>query len=120
MALPSAAPLHSKEHWDESLDSVPTQIGSGTKVIYSMEVDNTDNEAAAYVKLYDNASPTVGTTDPDEIIKVPAGEKLVHVFSAGDGLTFATALSAVAVTEPGTGGSSNPVNAVKACFFTSA
>lgn len=73
--------------------------------------DNLLNPAITYLKFYNNATPTVGTTDPDIVVACPASVK--GSVSVPDGLTgiFTTACSVVAVTTGGTGGTTAPTNA---------
>jgi len=85
--------------------------------IYMIDIDNTANAVdAAYLKIYDNASPTVGTTDPDFIIKVPVNERRQVV--CPDGLDF-TNLSFAVLNAGGTGGTTAPASAVIVQMVTS-
>ena len=92
-------------------------INASSAVVNNVIVDNSLNVAATYVKLWNLASGsvTVGTTDPDEIIYVPAGAIVTHVLYTGAavGKTFATGLTAAAVTTGGTGGVTSPSSACK-------
>lgn len=82
-------------------------INGGPAVIYSVTVDNTANGAQdEFVKLYNVASPTVGTTVPDMVLMAPQGAERHWCFFSG--LTFDTALSFACVTAAGTGGTTNP------------
>jgi hypothetical protein len=78
--------------------------------IYTVDVDNTANVAASYVKLYDNAAPVVGTTNPDIVVVVPAGDRRQYVIP--EGVDFSTALSFCCVTVGGTQGTISPASAV--------
>ena len=82
--------------------------GSST-VLYELELDNTANGAASYLKLYNTASPTIGSTAPDAIIMVPASVSRSIVIPSG--LTFGTALAYAAVTAGGTAGTTSPASA---------
>lgn len=85
--------------------------------IFQIEVDNEDNgDNPAYLKIYDNSSPTVGTTAPDFIFKVPVNTKLSLV--CPDGMAF-TDLSFAVVTTPGNGGVTPPTNPVTVKLVTS-
>src|SRR5579859_1491939 len=92
-------------------------IKSSSAVVNNVIVDNSANVAATYVKLWNLASGsvTVGTTDPDEIIYVPAGVVVTHVLYTGAtvGKTFGTGLTAAAGTTGGTGGVTSPASACK-------
>lgn len=88
---------------------------SSAKLLYVI-IDNSANNAASYVKLYNLASGsvTVGTTVPDEVIYVPASTVITvpYYTGAAPGKTFGTALSAACVTTGGTAGTSAPADAV--------
>lgn len=103
---------------DQQLDATAEVIKSGATVLFDAEFDNTQNSVDIFVKLYNNASPTVGTTHPDMIIKVPAGRKSGLPPTDALGISFGTALSAAAVTAGGKGGTTSPTNAVIATFCT--
>lgn len=71
------------------------------------------NSAATYVIIYNNAGPTVGTTNPQMVLCIPAlgGANVEFV----NGISFATAITAAATT---TGpGASAPAIALEANFF---
>lgn len=102
---------------DTAMGNTADGVKASSALVYSITVDNSLNGgAASYVKLYNLASGSVvvGTTAPDEIIYVPAGAVLTHVFwtSAAPGKTFGTALSAACVTAGGTAGVTSPVSNV--------
>lgn len=102
---------------DTAMGNTVDAVKASSAVAYWALVDNTANGGAAtYVKLYNLASGSVvvGTTAPDEIIYVPGGQKITHIFYTGanPGKTFSVALSAIAVTTGGTAGSTSPVSAV--------
>jgi hypothetical protein len=84
--------------------------------VYMIDVDNAANAAASYLKLYDSASPTVGTTAPDFVWGVPAGVRRAMVVP--EGIAFAVAISMACVTAGGTSGTtppSHPVVVMLAC-----
>jgi len=87
-------------------------IKASSAKVFSVIVDNSLNNAATYVKLWNLASGSVvlGTTAPDEIIYVPASVIVTHVLYTGasQGKNFGTALSAAAVTAGGTAGVTGP------------
>lgn len=87
-----------------------TNVVGAPCTIFTVDVDNTANVAASYVKLYDNAAPTVGTTNPDIVVLVPAGERRQYVVP--EGVAFANALSFACVTVGGTQGTVSPSSAV--------
>lgn len=99
---------------DTDLAGAVVAVKSGSTTVYLLELDNTANAAASFVKLWNVAagSVTLGTTDPDLVIRVPASTKVE--IAIPDGLVFATALSMAAVTTGGTGGTTNPTSDVVA------
>jgi len=102
-------PIGAAIWYDTSLNATAqTDIRAGSTTVYVMQLDNTANSAATYVCLYDNGAPTVGTTAPDFVFKVPANT-LVD-WTCLSGMTF-TNLSLCAKTTAGTAGTTNPVSA---------
>ena len=94
-----------------------TNVTGTSGTIYMVDVDNTANVAdVAYLKIYDDAAPVVGTTAPDFVIKVPVNKRRQMVVP--DGLDF-TILSFAVVTSPGTAGIANPSSAVIVQLVTS-
>ena len=65
-------------------------VSAASCVIYEMELDNTANAAATYMRMYNTATVTLGTTVPDSIIMIPASVKITLVLPSG--VTFGTAL----------------------------
>lgn len=102
---------------DTVMGNTADAVKASSAVVYSVFVDNSANGAAAsYVKLWNVASGgvTVGTTSPDEVIYVPAGAVIEHLFftKTAPGKTFGTALTAACLTTGGTAGVTAPVNPV--------
>ena len=93
-------------------------VRSGATTVYLVDVDNTANAAETYTKLYDSASPTVGTTAPDFIFKVTASTRKVFVLDMS-GVAFTTGLSFATVTAAGTAGTSSPSSSVIVRILTS-
>lgn len=85
-------------------------VNDGGATLYSIDIDNSANAAASFFKVYNTANPTVGTTDPDIVIKVPASTRREFVFIGG--LSVSTSLSVACVTTGGTGGTTNPTSNV--------
>ena len=83
--------------------------GAGS-TIYQVDIDNSGNGAASYLKIYNNASPVVGTTAPDIVIMAPASGRRVWTDTTGTAL--GTALSFACVTTGGTAGTTGPTSAV--------
>lgn len=93
-------------------------VRSGATTVFIVDVDNTANAAATYTKLYDSASPTVGTTAPDYIVKTPASVRRSFVLGL-EGCAFATGLSFASVTAGGTAGTTGPTSDVIVRILTS-
>jgi|GEM_PF-4918732 len=95
--------------------SVDTLKASSGK-IFKVEIDNTANTAAVFVKLWDTTgSVTVGGThaddDPDFSFKCPASA--LRVYSCPSGAAFAVGAKAACVTDGGgTAGTTSPTNDV--------
>lgn len=85
-------------------------VAGGAGLLLQVDIDNTGNLDAVYVKLYDHAGPTVGSTPPEWVLKCPASVR--RIFNCTPGSAFATNLSLACVTTGGTGGSTSPQNAV--------
>ena len=79
--------------------------------IFMLDVDNTANVAQdVYVKLYNHAGPTVGTTAPDLVFLVKQGVR--RQLGLPEGVLFATAISLATVTAGGTAGTTSPGSSV--------
>lgn len=93
---------------DSAMGGSVDAVKATSALAFYLFADNSANGVPAYVKLFNVAqgSVTLGTTAPDEIVYVPANSKITHIFFTGAviGKTFATALSAAAVTTGGTAG----------------
>lgn len=91
-------------------------IGGGNNVeLRAFTATNTGGAAAtAYLKFWDANSVVVGTTDPDFIFLIPAGQTVQVVFqsSTDAGVLFENGLTMAAVTTGGTGGTSNPADTI--------
>jgi hypothetical protein len=83
-------------------------LGTSGKV-YMVDVDNAANAAASFLKLYDDGNPTVGTTVPAFVLRVPAGQRRALVVP--EGMDY-TVLSMACVTTGGTAGTTSPTNPV--------
>lgn len=87
-------------------------VRGGASTVYMISVDNSLNAGgASYLKLYNDAAPTVGTTAPTLVIPVAASGTGVWVNLSG--FAFATALSLACVTDGGgTAGTTSPASNV--------
>lgn len=115
--VPAASPAGLFIFTDTVIGAAADAIKASSALLNFITVDNSANGgAASYVKLYNLAagSVVIGTTVPDEVIYVPAGSKIEHIFYTGSllGKTFGTALSAACLTTGGTAGATPPVSAV--------
>ncbi len=78
-----------------------------------MEVSNSSS-STVFVKLYDHATPTVGTTVPDLIFPIASGAtRTLNILngsanSGNGGYKFDTAISMATVTTAGTAGTGSP------------
>tara|TARA_R100000808_G_C2136155_1_gene144495 strand:- start:580 stop:939 length:360 start_codon:yes stop_codon:yes gene_type:complete len=82
--------------------AVPDVFG-GSAVVHNIHIINAG--AVCWLKFYDHADPTVGTTDPDIILQADGSEEVVWTII--DGISF-TNFSYAAVSAAGTGGTGNP------------
>jgi thiamine biosynthesis lipoprotein ApbE len=73
-------------------------VTGAATTIYAVEIDNTENNAATYVKLADVADATSGTTAPGHQFMVPGSTKLTFVI--GGGIPISTKLSFWSVISP--------------------
>ena len=98
----------------DTVADATVEVVNATTVLYGIEVDNTQNNVASYLKMWHTASPTVGTTAPNFIFRIPAGEKrLQPIGDLATGYSFATVMAYAVVTDPGTGGTTAPTNDVE-------
>ena len=82
---------------------------STSTTVYTFDLDNAANGAVTYFKLYDSASPTYGTTDPNLMILVAASTR--QVWSVAQGLSLSAGFSVAASTVNGPDAGSNPGSA---------
>lgn len=94
------------------LDENKVQVLGSAIRIYKLYLDNSANSAPSYFKAWNvaAASVTVGTTVPDFVWPVAAGEVSEVLFDTG--VSFGTALTIACVTTGGTGGTTGPTEAV--------
>lgn len=87
--------------------------GGASVAAFVVSVDNSQNNVAVYLKIYNATAPTVGTTAPEWVFKCPAGAKRTQAFGTrATGRTLATGLSFAVVTAGGTAGTTGPTNPV--------
>ena len=93
-------------------ETVEKNVNDGAATVYGVTADNSANGATSYLKFYNDANPTVGTTDPDLVLMVPASATRSYIFKGG--INLATSLSIAAVTTAGTAGTTGPTSALVA------
>lgn len=95
-------------------------VDGGACTLWLVLIDNTGNDSdRVYLKLYDHASPTIGTTVNNMSIPASAGQTVTMAILPA-GLAFATALSFACVTNGGgTAGTTDPTNAVAVALVIS-
>ena len=94
---------------DTDADNTAENIGA-TK-IYSLDIDNAANAAVEYLKFYNTANPTVGTTVPRMIVHIAASVRRVWTFTDPPD-SFNVGMAMAMVTAGGTAGSTSPTSNV--------
>lgn len=105
------SPVGSKLIVETAAGATPDNNVTGVAgTLYMVDVDNTANGVdPAYLKIYSDPAPVVGTTPPDLIFLVGVNKRRSCVIP--EGWAF-TALSFAVVTTPGTAGGTAPAEAV--------
>ena len=93
-------------------------VRGGACTLYGVLVANAWT-VAAYVKIYDAAAVTVGTTVPDMIFVIPASTTAYMPINGVAGQPMLTGLSMVAVTAAGTAGTAPDDAACAVTLFSS-
>lgn len=100
----------------KELGATAQTVKSSAGSVYFLKVDNTKNPTQdVWVKLYNNATPTVGTTVPELWVRTNKGKE--QWFEEGFGWAFSTAITAACVKTGGTGGTDAPDNAVDVTIY---
>jgi hypothetical protein len=86
-------------------------VNSGAATVHEIYIDNLNNTVSTYLKLWDNAAPTVGTTAPEFIVRGRKSRKTRVYLTPGLGHAM-TNLSLAALTAAGTAGTTSPTNDV--------
>lgn len=112
-----SSPVGETIYTSTAMGNTKEAVKASSALVLWVRVDNSANAgAASYVKLWNVASGsvTVGTTDPDEVIYVPASAIRTSMLFTGAamGVTFGTALTAACVTTGGTPGTVSPSSSV--------
>jgi len=108
--IPAAFGATQTTETDAKEEAIAVKASSGT--LYSVEIDNSQNTINSFVKIYDIASgsTTVGTNNPDVVLKAPASTKLTYHFSQG--IAFGTAITLACLNSSGTAGTNGPASDV--------
>ena len=86
-------------------------VKSGAATVFAVQINNALNASAtSYLKMYNAAAPTVGTTAPDMVLFAVGGATTNYAFPKG--IAFGTGLSYACVTTAGTAGTTAPTSAV--------
>jgi len=91
-------------------------LGTGG-TLFGVYIDNTANSAITYLRLWNDASPTTGTTEPHEIYPCPAS--VARMFTIALGTQYTSAISFACVREAGKIGATSPASAVKVRLLVS-
>lgn len=111
-STPIANPLASALVVDSDCDATgENDVRAGATTVYLVQVNNTANGAATYVKMYNALAPTIGTTAPDMVLMCPASVQ--RSFAFPDGIAFGTGLSFAGLTTGGTAGTTSPTSNVE-------
>ena len=81
--------------------NVPLDIMGGATTGYPRDLDN-QVAATTWFRIYNNTSPTLGTTQPDVLIQVAANTH--SIWTIAQGLTLTAALTVNASDADGAGG----------------
>jgi hypothetical protein len=100
-----------------SVTAVPdNNLLATSATLYGVYISNASSQIV-YLKLYNHASPTVGTTAPDEQYPCPA--QGTRMYTIAEGTAYGTAISMACVQNKGTGGVLSPSAAVKVRLLVS-
>lgn len=103
-------------HRSADLDETAQTAKSGASTLREVFVDNSANAEACYLKIWDNLTPTPGTTDPYICLHVAASAKETFVWHGGksfsNGVKVACLKHVSDSDGPGTSGTTGPDSAV--------
>lgn len=87
----------------EGVTNSVAAVSTAARNVRAILVDNTNGGVPVFVKLFDIASGSVsvGTSHPKAIVRAPANGKARVQFK--EPIVFATAITVIASTAPGTG-----------------
>ena len=89
---------------------------SSSSTVYSVDIDNSagGSMTIVYVKIYDNKSPTYGTTDPDIMFTVAANSR--QVWTIAQGVSMSNGVSLMASKADGPDATAAPDTQVDVSF----
>ena len=73
-------------------------VTGAAATLFGAYIDNTLNSTAVYLKIWNHASPTVGTTAPDFSFACPAGKVVQYTWAGGVAMGVAISYACVAET----------------------
>ena len=71
--------------------SADNNITGSNDTIYMLDITNNHGSAKGYLKIFDSAAPTVGTTHPDIIIPIAGAQR--QIVTIAEGITSTTGIS---------------------------
>lgn len=94
--------------YEDTVDEVAVDnVADGPCIVYAVYLTS-QSSATAFMKFYDHANPTVGTTAPNMILPQLSAGGGPFLWMFRNGVEFQTALSFAAVTTAGTAGTTAP------------
>lgn len=94
---------------DTSNADTAVAVKASSASIYQLELDNTANAAATYMRMYNTTSVTVGTTVPDALYMVPPATKITMTYP--EGVVWDTAVTISSGSSSVLGTTTAPVSA---------
>ena len=113
-----ADPLGSKLIIDSDANATSeANVATGASTLYAVEIDNTANTAAVYLKFLNSTSAaTAGTTVPTHTMKAPGSTKLTYIIGTGIlfdvGITFWCVISSAALSNTDSDAATGPTSDV--------
>jgi len=96
---------------ETALGNTALVVKASAGTVYYLSVDNTLNGSPVYLKIYDTgAAVVVGTTVPDDVIKIPSSIKLPIPIPGGK--AYSAGIQVACVTAGGTAGITAPTSSV--------
>ena len=91
-------------------NTAQNNVTGGAAVFFGIYIDNTANTGASYVKIYNHAGPTVGTTAPDFVFLCPGS--VTRQYTMASGVAMGVGISYACTNAGGTDGTVSPGSAV--------